>query len=82
MFRGASGYPEPGSNRHSKKELVFETSASTNSAIRASYVKYTKSCSQPIVKQVFSSLIPGWRATAAVWPLAEIVPRTIYSQSS
>ena len=30
-------YPEPGSNRHSIKELVFETSASTNSAIRAFY---------------------------------------------
>lgn len=28
-------YPEPGSNRHGLSPLVFETNASTNSAIRA-----------------------------------------------
>jgi hypothetical protein len=32
-------YPEPGSNRQGQSPLVFETSASTNSAIRAGKCK-------------------------------------------
>ena len=37
-------YPEPGSNRHRVNLLVFETSASTDSAIRADFVKIDCKC--------------------------------------